>query len=51
MNLLIGYAMCTICDNVLIVLYIIVYTDYIDIEVDLVPNSEYKEEEDPHIYK
>ena len=26
-------------------------TDYIDIVVDHVPHSEYKEEEDPRIYK
>ena len=30
---------------------VIVYTDYIDIVVDHVPHSEYKEEEDPRIYK
>ena len=29
---------------------IIIYTDYIDIVVDHVPHSEYKEEEDPHIH-
>ena len=27
------------------------HTDYVDIVADNVPHSEYKEEEDPHIYK